>query len=288
MLDLTQKAVGRGQRIPVRGGKIGPFNQTVEDLQGVSSQDARVFPGMDELQDLGYEFDLPYAAPPELDVQPLPVGPMQRALNFHLERFGVFDRGEVEVAAQDKRRHLTQKALAQGVLSGNRPRLEQSQAFPGLTPGFIVQQRIGERIDNLTVRPVRSQAEVNPKHKATSVGAAEGAGEMLGEFGKIGPGVDWAFFSAGGEAGVTFVQIDEIDVRTEIQFCSPELAHAEHHKGNRTFFSRLFDTSKAVVPLHSGPGVFVGNLDRGVGQGAQIPGRLFEGSPSKQVARADP
>ena len=111
---------------------------------------------------------------------------------------------------------------------------------------------------------------------------------MLGELGKIGPGVNWALSSTRCEAGITFVQIDEVDVRTEIQLFSPELAHAEHHKGNRAFFSRLFNTGFPVVPLHSGPSVFVGNLDGGGGQGAQIAGRLFKRGPGKQVPRSNP
>ena len=107
VLDLTQEAVGRCQRISVCGRDIGPLNQTVKNLQGVPSQDARVFSGMDELQDLSHKFDFPYPAPPELDVQPPAVGPMQRTLNLHLQRFGILDHGEVEVAAQDKRGNFT-------------------------------------------------------------------------------------------------------------------------------------------------------------------------------------
>ena len=113
---------------------------------------------------------------------------------------------------------------------------------------------------------------------------------MPGKLGKIGTRVNLALSSTSCEAGITFVQVDEVDVRTEIEFFSPEFAHTKNDECNRALFSGLFifNKGRAVVPLHSCPSIFVRNLDRGISQRAQIVRRLFKGSMSQQVSRSNP
>ena len=288
VFDLAQEAVGRGQRVAVRGRHVAARGQPVERGQRVAAHDAWVLAGVDELQDLGDEFDFADAAPAQLDVHPLPVAPRQRALHPRLQVVHVLDRAEIEIPAQDERRHLVQKPLAQRPRPGNRAGLEQRQPLPRLAPRLVIGQRLRDRVDERPVVAVRPQAQIDPKDEPAGRAATQGVRQAAGQFGKELPRIHPALASPRGRAGVALVHVDEVDVRTEIQFAAAQFAHPEHDERDRPSSAGFrFHDDVAVVPDETRPRVLVGALHRGIGQAAQVGHGRFEIGPGEQVAYAD-
>ena len=284
VFDLAQKAVRVAQAVTILRRQIMALDEAVERRQGFQLPHMGIFAGVNELEHLADKLNLPDAATTELDVGAGRFGLVQAALDPGFHILEVFDRREIEIAPKHKRLHLGNETLPQGQVSGNRPSLEQGRPLPGLAPGFVIAQGIGQGIHHRAVRAVRPQAQVNPKHPPTGHLIAQRPGQFLGQVGKELAWCQAALAAPGGVPGIALVHIDQIDVGAEIQILAAELAHAKDDEAERPAVGR---DGLAVQLTQPRSAVLVGDLDRRVSQTAQLPGRLFQPGQRQQVTGTD-
>jgi len=142
------EAVLDGAEQPVGGGEVGgrflrdaaAVGQGLERVERRRGAQSRVAAAVDELVDLGVEFDLADAPPPPLQVE---AGAELLALRIMVadaagDRLDLADRAEIEAAAPDERVDGVEEIAAQRRVSGGEAGADEGGALPRESGGFVI------------------------------------------------------------------------------------------------------------------------------------------------------
>ena len=220
VFDVAQKQVCLFQFAGAFGGQVAKIREAVQRLDSFLAANAWITAAINQGERLHDEFELANSAISEFDVALDQVRRTKFRLDLMLHRAQLAERVEVEIAAIDETVELIEQSTSELNRTGDRPRAKQRRTLPGLSVVLVEVQRAVERNRERGIAPARAQPHVDPK--------ASG-GEKLGD--------DLADPSRRDTARARrrrIENVDQIDVRAEVEFARPELAHRENAK-----FSRL-------------------------------------------------
>ena len=259
VLHGAEEAVGGVEGADLRGVDVAGLAELVERLERVGGADAGVVAGVDELEQLHGELDVPQASPALLD---LPIG--QAPLRHLLLGPG-----------------LHHPDLADGIgVEPLRPHVRVRRLLEGLRQVVVASYRAG--LDERLELPVRG-----PLLPVDAVGveaARQGAGPALGAEVGVGPEDDAVGRRRGhgrheaagdplGGGAVPFVDEEDVDVARVVQLPPAELPHA--------------DDGDADVIVGAGPGQAERRLEAALGQRRQLPAHRRQIGQPQQVPHGD-
>ena len=137
------------------------------------------------------------------------------------------ERGEIQVAAVYERSQGLQPRFAGVDIAGHRARLQPRIALPVAAFALEVLIHRRERQRDATGAAERAQAQVDAVAEAIDRGFVQQLGQALAEAGEI---------LLGGQRARTVgfaalrVRIDQVDIGTEVELATAELAQAEYHQ----------------------------------------------------------
>jgi hypothetical protein len=225
VLDATEEAIGVGQHALFAIGEQPRQRQLAQRRQRAALAQLPALAGVEQLQQLRHQLDVADAARAQLDVEARPLGaaaeqPPQRQHLVH----GVRPQRAREHEGLDR----LEEALPQRSITCGGPRAEQGLPLPGAAEGLVVALGRRQRVADGAAAPLGPQAQIDPEHHARVGALRERAGGELRQ-----PGVVLVQGQAAGAAFVAGVEVDQIDVRGEVELLPPELAHAQHHEAGR-------------------------------------------------------
>ena len=282
VLHVAKEPVGGAQRLALGRRHVAVPGQLRQGVQRVSLAEPRVVAAVHELQGLGKELDLADAPVPELEI-PLPavaVGELL-PLDARLHVAQLLHRGKVQVTAVDEQPHVVQERLAQLQVPGHGPRLDQGRPLPALAPGLVVEEGRGHRLRRRPLAPHRPKPQVGAEHQAVLGHLAHCMGQAFRELAEEFRGRD----DAAACRLIGLVEVDEVDVRAEVELPSAELAHAEHDEAVVPRGARK--PHPAVPPFQVRPAEPAGRVQREVRQGRQLPHGFLHRRQRPEVAGAD-
>ena len=186
-----------------------------------------VLTATDQLKRLDDEFHFPDATGTEFDVV-FQVTTTHFRVDHGLHRAQRLKRAVVDVHSIGKRTQNLQQSLGcVGLLAGHHPRLDHGVTLP-VAPLILVIlfHRIEVHHQRATLA-IGTQAHVGAEYKAVDGVFIQRRDQLLTQ-------LDEVFLIADdlGATGVTAFRVGEnqVDVRTQVEFVSPEFAHAEHQQ----------------------------------------------------------
>jgi hypothetical protein len=211
------------------GGRLAGGGQRRQRAERGRVAQRRITAAPDQLQHLGGELDLPYAAAAELYVVPGERDGRAGApgalvhMDLPLDGVDVRDRGEIQVTAPDEGADLAQEMLAQRLVPGHRPGLDHRRPFPVLPHALVVDDGGIDRDGERRRRRVRPQSQIGAEDIAFRRAFLEQPHEVARE-----PDIGGARPVAVVGSGGGIVEQHEVDIRGVVQLPPAELAHAEH------------------------------------------------------------
>src|SRR5207302_622068 len=153
--------------------------QPVERAERSPLAQVSVRASVEQLERLNEELDLADAPGPELAIEPAAAACF--ALGAGLERAHLLDGAEIEVLAPDEGREPAQRLLADGEVASDRPRLEQVEALPRRSLGFVIQLERTGGVDDRAAPSFGPQVEIDAEDESTlrrRAGGADGPGDL--------------------------------------------------------------------------------------------------------------
>ncbi len=269
--------------------------QDLQGLHGVFFTQCRVFSGIDELQGLDEKLDFPDPAPSQLEVALPLLLPGQAAVDLLFHHLDILDHAVIEVPPVDEGLQVPEQGLPQGEGPCHRPRLQQRRTLPALPPALVVDLGAAQGVGHIAAVSLRAQSQVDPEDKAVLGRLAHRPGDHLPQFDEVLVQVDAVAPLSegsrrpGGPPLLGGIEIDEVDVRGEVQFPSAEFAHPQDGelRLGGAVGRRLIQQRGAVVTAQQNVAHLVGALQGGGGQGGEFGGDLGKLGQGAEVAATD-
>ena len=211
VFDVAQEEVGGCEFARTAGIEVAQCAETLERRERAGGAQARIAPAINQDERLHDEFQFANSTVTELDVAGDQVGRAQLALDLKLHRAQLAQRVEVEVAAIDEVAELAEQPFADLEHAGYRTRAEQRGPFPGLAEALVEAERAFKWSHQRRVSAAWTQSHVHPKTSRRQ---------------KFGQRFAQARHRFG--VGVRPVEdVNQIDIRAEVEFLRAELAHRQ-------------------------------------------------------------
>ena len=282
VLDAAQQGVGVGQ--PLGGGALhqAAGSELVERLQGRAGADFGKLAAAHHQQQLHDELDLADAAARQLHVVG-PLGPPGRpalrvAAYLGVQLAQALEDAVVEIAAVDESRHQGAQGQRPAVLHADQRRddtaFQPGEALPFAAVRlqvFVEHRQAHHRRARLAVRP---QGQVDAEDEAVFGHLADQRIKPARHLREVLVGAD-RLAAAGALTAVRragfFVDIDEVDVRRDVQLAGAELAHADDPEVDALAGGVA---RHAVAPVLLRQHVGERQVERGFGQRRHRPGHV--------------
>ena len=222
----AQEQVGLAQRGAIIAGDLPGGDQRIQRDQQPPLAQHRLAATANELQCLAQELDFANASGATLDVVVhLAARDFGGDRRFHFAQ--AIERGEVQVAAVHERTQGLQPRLASGDIARHRARFQPGIALPVAAFALEVLIHRRERQRHAAGAAERTQAQVDAMAEAINGGFIQQLGQALAEAGKVLLGRQRAR-----TVGFTalHVGVDQIDIGTEVELATAQLAQPEHHQ----------------------------------------------------------
>ncbi len=282
VLGPPQEQVGVGDGVAVARLHDAGEEQAVERPQHRPLPDARVaqLASVEQLQRRDEELRLPDPSPAELEVV-LALG-ARAGVDAGLHGLDLLDDPQVERAAPDEGLELAEQLLAHRQVAGAGARLHQGVALPGPAEGLVVELGRPDAVHDGSAAPVGPEVQVHPEDHPVLGDPGEALGDELGEPGEVGEVGEGAL---AGRRPVGRVDVDEVDVRGEVELPGAQLSHgdgAEAGAGGPVLEPRGRPVPRAEPPVVEGDG----GVERRRGEGGERAGDLVDAGAA-QVAQRD-
>ena len=224
VLGPPQEEVGVGDGVAVAGLHDAGEEQAVEGAEHGPLPDPRVaqLAPVEELERRDEELGLADAALAELEVV-LALG-AGAGVDAGLHGLDLLDDPQVERAAPDERLELGEELVAHRQVPGAGAGLHERVALPGPSEGLVVELGGPEAVHDGSAAPVGAEVQVDPEDHPVLGDPGEALGDQLGQLRVVGEVGEGAL--PGGRA-VRPVDVDEVDVRREVELAGPQLAHGD-------------------------------------------------------------
>src|SRR5215475_14477482 len=116
-----------------------------------------ILPAEHELKTLGHKLDFTNAAPAELDINAAPALLFEAPVDLFLNLFDLLQSSRVQIFAENERPHDAQELTTELLAASHRPRLQKHLALPGLAPGFVINLKMCQRIDEGATAAIGTQ-----------------------------------------------------------------------------------------------------------------------------------
>ncbi len=233
VLQPAQEQVSLAQCGAILGRDLSGGNQCIQRHQQATLAQCRFTATADQLQCLAQEFDFADATGATLDVL-VQLAARDLGGDRRLHFAQAIERGEIEVAAVHERAQGLQPRFTGGDVAGHRARLQPRIAFPvaALALEILVHRR--ERQRDAAGAAERAQTQVDAVAEAIDGGFVQQLGQALAETGEILFGGQRT--RAIGFAAVR-VGVDQVDIGTEVELATAQLAEAKHYQLLRDAFA---------------------------------------------------
>ena len=280
---MAQEAIGRSQRLHRGRRQQLPLLDQIQRSAGGTHLQHLVLAAADQLEYLGNEFDFADAARAQLDIV-RQVAPRHFAPDLHVQVAHGGQGAEIQVFAVDEGLHQFHQP---GRIPGEGAALDPGIAFPFAALGDEVFLQRGEAGNHRSAVAVGPQAQVDAEHIAVRRDFRNDLGQLAAEQGEVLM-VGNPAWSAG--LAVFRIDVDEVDVRGDIQFAAAQLAHADDDQ----LLSRAAFRAHGRAMAFAQPGIeaAAGMGDGDFGQGADRGHHFLQigttGEVACQQAQVDP
>ena len=168
VLNRAQPVIAFAQQVGIVSTDQPGLRQRIQTGAGAAQPHRRMAAAVDQLVDLGKEFDLADAAAALLDIEPrsrpggagmVGTDPLGQPPDFG-------NRAKIEALAPDERADRDQERLACGHIPGARPGTDEGGALPRQGRAFVVSQRAAERDRQRGHLAGGAQPQVDPEDVA--------------------------------------------------------------------------------------------------------------------------
>ncbi len=226
VFQATQESVGVQQVGAILFGHLAGGDQRRQRVQQATLAQRRFAATADQLQRLREELDFTDTAGAALDVVVhLAARDLGGDRGLHLAQ--AIECGEIQIAAVDERTQRLQPRFARRDIPGDGARLQPGIALPVAAFALEVLVHAGERQRDAAGIAERAQAQIDAVAEAIHGGVIQQPRQALAKACEVFLGGERA--RAIGFAALR-VGVDQIHIRTEIEFATTELAQAEHHQ----------------------------------------------------------
>ena len=280
----AQVAVGTAQR---RSGVLVHLprpHQRVQGRQQPTLTQGRLPPPADQLQGLDQELDLADPARAALDVVGQ-LAPRDLGADRGLHRAQAIKRAEVEVAPVDEGTQHPEERLAGGQVPGDRTRLLPGVALPVAAFLLEVQLHRRQRPGAAPGAAVGPQAQVDPVAEAIGGVLAQQPCQLLPQAVEIRLRRQRAGTVAGGVDPFGVVAVDQVDVGTEVELASAQLAQGEY---DQPPWRAIGAAQHAVAAGEVGFGRVQGERQARLGETGAAGKRVLDAVQAEDVAPGQP
>jgi hypothetical protein len=228
---------------------------------------------VEELQGRDEELGLADASLAELEiVLALGAGP---GVDAGLHGLDLLDDPQVDRAAPDERLELRQHLLADRLVAGSGARLDEGVALPGPAEGLVVELGGPDAVHDGSAAAVGAKVQVDPEDEPVLGDLGETFGHELREPRVVGE-VGERLLAGGGAVGQ--VDVDEVDVRREVELAGSQLPHGD---GAEAGPGRAAGQPLGCAMARAQPSVVEGDggVERGGGQRRELAGDLVDAGP---------
>ena len=248
VLDPPEKPVG----LPQAGGAGGVHEpvarQEAERLLRRICLQERVPPRVQQLERLRHELDLADAARPELHVAVERARPDDLGVASGLHRGDLLKEARGGMPRVPEPMEALEQLGAQLEAARHGPRLDHRQPLPGLARRPVVVLELGRGAHEGTDRPLGPQAHVRPKEEPVLGALIERAGDRLGDLREELLVGDRRLGAAPLARSVALVEVDEVDVRGEVELAPAELSEGHDAEAGPLSASPLHGNAEALLP----------------------------------------
>ena len=260
VFQVPQEEIGLVQVGRLAVGQVPLFRQRREHVSRAAFPGPTLGSAVHELEPLGDELDLPDAAPAQLDVI-VPATPFEERPGDPLPHVvDVFqNQGLVEGGVEHKGLDRVEEPAAHLPAPRRASGLQERLALPGLSLDLVVPAVSLDRVGDVAGPSLRTQAQVDAEHLPVRREPADEVGDGPGELRVVLVGGRPVLLGAA-VRGV--VDVEQVDVRAEVEVPAAELAHADDGEAARL---RSFEHRPAVPRLQFHAAHVVGGLQAEVG-----------------------
>ena len=282
VLDVAQERVCRAERSGLVARDHLAALERIERRQRAAHADGIVVTSVNELKHLHDELELTDAAGAELDVAHVPHAHPPKLLlrvDALLHPPKVFDRLVVEMAPEDEGTNTANEGLAEREISGDGSRLDVDAALPGIAPPLVVDERVGDRVDDRPAAALRAQPQIDAEDEPVFGRVADHVGD-----GRREPREELVCDRRVVTHAIAPVVVRHVDVRAVVEVLAAELAETEDDERNR----RAVDGDRVTaLARERDAAARGGDTQRGLGERCDRFERLGKSRSAEKVARAD-
>ena len=289
MFQIAQELVGVGQVLEVLAADVLLVVQLLQSEESAAGAQPRFAAAVDALETLHQKFNIANAAAIDLHIDAgmrhlfqETLAPMAADLLPGLERR--LDGDKIQLRAIDIGLHRTGKLARQAHVSGGMAHLDHGLQLPIVGGVGVVVNGVGQRHRGLALAALRTQAQVNAKHRAFAGMPGQQLRGLLRQANKV--------FAVGNFRRRRFqaavVEKQQVNVGAIVQLVSAQLAQRKHRE------ARVNHAPVGIQPLWRAKAVLELRfrlaqrfLDEHVGQGGDLGCGLGQSCDAQHIAQHD-
>src|SRR5262249_5405453 len=140
MLGLAQETIAGFEKVVFLARQAPDLLQRLHGQQRIALANRRQVAAVEELQEMDGEFDVADAAVTGFDLGVADAGPAGLVLDAPLDRLDLVDFGETQILAVDEGLDGAQELLAELLVPGDGPNLDERLALPRAPEGIVVRK----------------------------------------------------------------------------------------------------------------------------------------------------